>query len=73
MDYPSGEVDLALPVWHEQAPRIVMRVDEPGEYQPVGQIQGFDVAGDEITLDIPFPRITVESIIEFEAFEQPAG
>ena len=43
VDYPSGEVDLTLPVEDARSAKIILRIEEPGEYQPVGRIYGFDV------------------------------
>lgn len=72
-DYPSGAVDLILPPDHADSARIVMRIDEPGVYQPVGKIVGTDVAGFEIELEVPFPQIRVDQVIEVTPYEQESG
>lgn len=72
-DYPTGRVNLTLPPHHADSARIIMRIDEPGIYQPVGKIEGTDVAGDPIELQIPFPEIRVDQVIEVTPYEQESG
>ena len=62
-----------LPANNPDSAKIIMRINEPGNYQPVGRIEGEDVAGNPITVDVPFPKIRVDHIVEVTPFEQPAG
>lgn len=72
-DFPTGEVDLTIPAKETSSAKIIMRVDQPGNYQPVGRIDGEDVAGNPISIEVPFPKIRVDHIVDVTPFEQSAG
>lgn len=62
-----------MPARDPESPKIIMRIDEPGVYQPVGRIDGEDVAGNPISIEVPFPVIRVDHTVDLTPFEQPAG